>query len=121
MTDRGVPIGKRYRIITNHQEIAQRIHARFSQCVCTCDHASFNEIDWHDTERYTKRFATFFGSNSFSRQEQFELSTGYSVGDYGVAFDDHLHFSFDRICDWSCIRLHACNFRHHESGDRSVF
>ena len=33
MTDRGVPIGKRYRIITNHQEIAQRIHARFSQCV----------------------------------------------------------------------------------------
>ena len=57
MIDRGVPIGKRYRIITNHQEIAQRIHARFSQCVCTCDHASFNEIDWHDTERYTKRFA----------------------------------------------------------------
>ena len=23
MTDRGVPIGKRYRIITNHQEIAR--------------------------------------------------------------------------------------------------
>ena len=65
MTDRGVPIGKRYRIITNHQEIAQRIHARFSQCVCTCDHASFNEIDWHDTERYTKRFATFLVRTAF--------------------------------------------------------
>ena len=64
-TDRGVPIGKRYRIITNHQEIAQRIHARFSQCVCTCDHASFNEIDWHDTEKYTKRFATFLVRTAF--------------------------------------------------------
>ena len=65
MTDKGVPIGKRYRIITNHQEIAQRIHARFSQCVCTCDHASFNEIDWHDTEKYTKRFATFLVRTAF--------------------------------------------------------
>ena len=65
MTDRGVPIGKRYRMITNHQEIAQRIHARFSQCVCTCDHASFNEIDWHDTEKYTKRFATFLVRTAF--------------------------------------------------------
>ena len=65
MTDKGVPIGKRYRIIANHQEIAQRIHARFSQCVCTCDHASFNEIDWHDTEKYTKRFATFLVRTAF--------------------------------------------------------
>ena len=54
MTDKGIPIGKRYRVVTNHQEIARRIHARFSQCVCTCSHAAFNEIDWHDTERYTK-------------------------------------------------------------------
>ena len=59
MTDKGIPIGKRYRVVTNHQEIARRIHARFSQCVCTCSHAAFNEIDWHETERYTKRFSTF--------------------------------------------------------------
>ena len=65
MTDKGVPIGKRYRIITNHQEVAQRIHARFSQCVCSCEHAAFNEIDWHETERYTKRFATFLVRTGF--------------------------------------------------------
>ena len=65
MTDKGVPIGKRYRIVTNHQEVAQRIHARFSQCVCSCEHAAFNEIDWHETERYTKRFATFLVRTGF--------------------------------------------------------
>ena len=65
MTDKGIPIGKRYRVVTNHQEIARRIHARFSQCVCTCSHAAFNEIDWHDTEKYTKRFATFLVRTAF--------------------------------------------------------
>ena len=65
MTDKGVPIGKRYRIVTNHQEVAQRIHNRFSQCVCSCEHAAFNEIDWHETERYTKRFATFLVRTAF--------------------------------------------------------
>ena len=65
MTDKGIPIGKRYRVVTNHQEIARRIHARFSQCVCTCSHAAFNEIDWHDTERYTKRFSTFLVRTAF--------------------------------------------------------
>ena len=121
MTDKGVPVGKRYRIVTNHQEMAHRIHARFSQCVCTCDHAAFNEIDWHDTEKYNEKICDVFGSNSVSCKEQFELNPGYCVGDYGVAVDDHLLVSFDRICNWSCIRLHACNFRHHESEDRSVF
>ena len=65
MTDKGIPIGKRYRVVTNHQEIARRIHARFSQCVCTCSHAAFNEIDWHETERYTKRFSTFLVRTAF--------------------------------------------------------
>ena len=65
MTDKGIPIGKRYRVVTNHQEIARRIHARFSQCVCTCSPAAFNEIDWHETERYTKRFSTFLVRTAF--------------------------------------------------------
>ena len=65
MTDKGIPVGKRYRVVTNHQEIARRIHARFSQCVCTCSHAAFNEIDWHETERYTKRFSTFLVRTAF--------------------------------------------------------
>ena len=79
MTDKGIPIGKRYRVVTNHQEIARRIHARFSQCVCTCSHAAFNEIDWHETERYTKRFFDISGSNSVSSKEQFELVPGYCL------------------------------------------
>ena len=58
-----------------------------------------------------------FGSNSISCQGKLGLS--YDLDNYGVVTFDHLHFSIDRIDDWSCNRLHACNFRHHESEDRS--
>ena len=34
------------------------LNAKFAKCTCTEEHAAFNEVDWKQTEGYTRRFAT---------------------------------------------------------------
>lgn len=68
-TSQRIPIGKRYRIVSENQEVAQCVHQRFSECHCSCEHAAFNEIDWRETERYTKRFAMFLVRTAFRVRE----------------------------------------------------
>ena len=62
----GIPIGKRFRVVSNNLEFVSYLHKRFSgECRCTCEHAAFNQIDWNETERYTKRFATFMARTAY--------------------------------------------------------
>ena len=69
-SSQGRPIGKRYRIVSGSQELALHVHRRFSECQCKeNEHAAFNQIDWHETERYTKTFATFLVRTAFRVRE----------------------------------------------------
>ena len=61
----GIPIGKRFRVVSNNLEFVSYLHKRFSECRCTCEHAAFNQIDWNETERYTKRFATYMARTAY--------------------------------------------------------
>jgi len=65
VSSQGIPIGKRFRIVSNNQEFVTYLHKRFCECRCTCDHAAFNQIDWNETERYTKRFATYMARTAY--------------------------------------------------------
>ena len=69
LSTQGRPIGKRYRVVSNNQDLASYDHKRFSTCECHCEHASFNEVDWHEAERYTKTFATFLVRTAFRVRE----------------------------------------------------
>lgn len=40
-------------------KVAIRISDRF-RCQCATEHASFNSVNWTETERYTRTFARFF-------------------------------------------------------------
>ena len=54
----GRMIGKRYRVVSNCQKVTDVLHAKFARCRCTEEHAAFSEVDWHQTESYTRRLAT---------------------------------------------------------------
>ena len=51
-------IGKRYRVVSNSESTSKVLNAKFAKCTCTEEHAAFNEVDWKQTEGYTRRFAT---------------------------------------------------------------
>ena len=65
-TSQGVPIGKRYRIVSENQEVAQCVHQRFSECHCSCEHAAFY-----------KKIRNVSGSNSISCQGKLGLKQGF--------------------------------------------
>ena len=52
-------IGKRYEVVSNHKQVAEALHAKFARCRCSEEHATFSEVNWHQTESYTRKFATF--------------------------------------------------------------
>lgn len=58
-TQSGLKVGKTFRIQLSSQPLAKRLSARFA-CKCGDDHAPFNNVDYHSTERYSLKFARFF-------------------------------------------------------------
>ena len=34
------------------------LHAKFARCRCSEEHATFSEVNWYQTESYTRKFAT---------------------------------------------------------------
>ena len=54
----GRMIGKRYRVISNNKQVTGFLHAKFARCRCSEEHATFSEVNWHQTESYTRKFAT---------------------------------------------------------------
>ena len=57
-TQSGLRIGKTFRIQSSNTFLSQRLNSRF-QCQCIEKHAPFNAVDYHDTERYSMKFARF--------------------------------------------------------------
>ena len=57
-TQSGLRIGKIFRIQSSNSCLSQRLNSRF-QCRCNESHAPFNAVDYHDTERYSMKFARF--------------------------------------------------------------
>ena len=57
-TQSGLRIGKVFRIQSSNSCLSQRLNSRF-QCRCNESHAPFNAVDYHDTERYSMKFARF--------------------------------------------------------------
>ena len=57
-TQSGLRIGKIFRIQSSNSFLSQRLNSRF-QCRCNESHAPFNAVDYHDTERYSMKFARF--------------------------------------------------------------
>ncbi len=55
----GRMIGKRYRVVSNNKQVTDAFHAKFARCLCSEEHATFSEVNWHQTESYTRKFATF--------------------------------------------------------------
>ena len=53
------PVGKRFRFMSNREEVANRLAERFN-CQCIVEHAAFNNVNWTETERYTRVFARYF-------------------------------------------------------------
>ena len=53
------PVGKRFRFMSNRKEVANRLAERF-KCQCIVEHAAFNNVNWTETERYTRVFARYF-------------------------------------------------------------
>ena len=51
-------IGKRYRVVSNNKQVTGFLHAKFARCRCSEEHATFSEVNWHQTESYTRKFAT---------------------------------------------------------------
>ena len=41
------------------EEVANRLAERFN-CQCIVEHAAFNNVNWTETERYTRVFARYF-------------------------------------------------------------
>ena len=54
----GRMIGKRYRVVSNNKQVTGFLHAKFARCRCSGEHATFSEVNWHQTESYTRKFAT---------------------------------------------------------------
>ena len=54
----GRMIGKRYRVVSNNKQVTSVLHAKFARCRCSDEHATFSEVNWHQTESYTRKFAT---------------------------------------------------------------
>ena len=54
----GRMIGKRYRVVSNNKQATGFLHAKFARCRCSEEHATFSEVNWHQTESYTRKFAT---------------------------------------------------------------
>ena len=54
----GRMIGKRYRVVSNNKQVTGFLHAKFARCRCSEEHATFSEVNWHQTESYTRKFAT---------------------------------------------------------------
>ena len=51
-------VGKRYRVVSNNKQVTDALHAKFARCRCSEEHATFSEVNWHQTESYTRKFAT---------------------------------------------------------------
>ena len=54
----GRMIGKRYRVVSNNKQVTGFLHAKFARCRCSEEHTTFSEVNWHQTESYTRKFAT---------------------------------------------------------------
>ena len=54
----GRMIGKRYRVVSNNKQVTSVLHVKFARCRCSEEHATFSEVNWHQTESYTRKFAT---------------------------------------------------------------
>ena len=55
----GRMIGKRYRVVSNNnKQVTSVLHAKFARCRCSDEHATFSEVNWHQAESYTRKFAT---------------------------------------------------------------
>ena len=48
-----------YRVVSNNKQVTDALHAKFARCRCSEQHATFSEVNWHQTESYTRKFATF--------------------------------------------------------------
>ena len=55
----GPMIGKRYRVVSNDKQVTDALHPKFARCRCSEEHATFSEVNWQQTESYTRKFATF--------------------------------------------------------------
>ena len=54
----GLPIKKAFRIMTSSEDLSRRLSYRFR---CNCDfHAPFNFTDFQLSEKYSRKFASFF-------------------------------------------------------------
>ena len=45
-------VGKRYRVVSNNKQVTDALHAKFARCRCSEEHATFSEVNWHQTESY---------------------------------------------------------------------
>ena len=52
-------VGNRFRFMSKRKEVANRLAERF-KCQCIVEHAAFNNVNWTETERYTRVFARYF-------------------------------------------------------------
>ena len=52
-------VGKRFRFALNRKEVVIRLAERF-KCRCVVEDAAFNNVNWTETERYTRTFARYF-------------------------------------------------------------